>query len=214
MTITEFHARFTFASNCYVVQSREGSAFIVDPGAEGEQMIRYLRDHSLTPRMILLTHGHFDHVGAVKELKAAFAGLPVYLSQRDEELLEADDKTGALARRFIRDLTPYVFPADGYLREGEDLTMDELTVRVVETPGHTRGSVCLICGSTIFTGDTLFRHDCGRTDLYGGSFPEICDSLKRLRELEGDYTIRPGHGELSSLAEERPWITALLEKYT
>ena len=177
-------------------------------------MIRYLRDHSLTPRMILLTHGHFDHVGAVKELKAAFAGLPVYLSQRDEELLEADDKTGALARRFIRDLTPYVFPADGYLREGEDLTMDELTVRVVETPGHTRGSVCLICGSTIFTGDTLFRHDCGRTDLYGGSFPEICDSLKRLRELEGDYTIRPGHGELSSLAEERPWITALLERYT
>ena len=92
--------------------------------------------------------------------------------------------------------------------------MDELTVRVVETPGHTRGSVCLICGSTIFTGDTLFRHDCGRTDLYGGSFPEICDSLKRLRELEGDYTIRPGHGELSSLAEERPWITALLERYT
>ena len=214
MTITEIHAKHTFAANCYVVQSREGSAFIVDPGAEGEQMIRYLRDHSLTPRMILLTHGHFDHVGAVKELKAAFAGLPVYLSQRDEELLEADDKTGALARRFIRDLTPYVFPADGYLREGEDLTMDELTVRVVETPGHTRGSVCLICGSTIFTGDTLFRHDCGRTDLYGGSFPEICDSLKKLRELEGDYTIRPGHGELSSLAEERPWITALLERYT
>ena len=189
MTITEIHAKHTFAANCYVVRSEKNNAFVVDPGAEGENIIGFMKEHGITPRMILLTHGHFDHVGAVKDLQAAWPGLPVYISPKDQELLEGDDKTGALARRFIRDNSPYVFTADGALREGEDLTLVELTIRVMETPGHTRGSVCIFCGDTVFTGDTLFRHDCGRTDLYGGSFPEICDSLRRLRDLglEGAY---------------------------
>lgn len=213
MTITEIHALRTFAANCYIVQSREGNAFLVDPGAEAENIIGYLREHSVTPKMILLTHGHFDHIGAVKDLKKEYPGLPVYLSQKDQELLEGDDKTGALARRFIRDLSPYVFQADGFLQEGEDLAVDELTIRVMETPGHTKGSVCLFCGSTIFSGDTLFRHDCGRTDLYGGSFPEICRSLERLAALPEDYTVRPGHEEMTSIDEERSWIRDLLEKY-
>lgn len=213
MTITEIHAKKVFAANCYVVESREKNAFVVDPGAEAENIIGYLREHGVTPRMILLTHGHFDHVGAVKDLKAAYPGLPVYLCPRDQDLLEGDDKTGSLARRFVKDTSPYVFQADGALGEGEDLALDELTVRVMETPGHTKGSVCLFCGDTVFTGDTLFRHDCGRTDLYGGSFPAICDSLRRLRDLPRDYVVRPGHGEPSSIQEERGWIQSLLEQY-
>lgn len=213
MTITEIHARHTFAANCYVVESREKNAFLVDPGAEAENIIGYLREHQVTPRMILLTHGHFDHIGAVKDLRREYPGLPVYLAQEDQDLLEGGDRTGALSRRFIRDQDPYIFPADGFLREGEDLALDELTIRVMATPGHTKGSVCLFCGSTIFSGDTLFRHDCGRTDLYGGSFPEICRSLARLAALPEDYTVRPGHGELTSIQEERDWIGALLEKY-
>lgn len=213
MTITEIHAKYVFSANCYLVQSREGNAFLVDPGAEGSGIIAAIRAQGVTPKMILLTHGHFDHVGAVKELQKEYPGLPVYIAQADQELLEGDDKTGALGRRFIRDQSPYTFRADGYLREGEDLTVDELTVKVMATPGHTKGSVCLFCGSTIFSGDTLFLHDCGRTDLYGGSFPEICDSLRRLAALEKDYTVRPGHGEMTSIDEERGWIAALLEKY-
>ena len=213
MTITEIHAKHTFAANCYVVRSEKNNAFVVDPGAEGENIIGFMKEHGITPRMILLTHGHFDHVGAVKDLQAAWPGLPVYISPKDQELLEGDDKTGALARRFIRDNSPYVFTADGALREGEDLTLDELTIRVMETPGHPRGSVCIFCGDTVFTGDTLFRHDCGRTDLYGGSFPEICDSLRRLRDLPRDYVVRPGHEEMSSIDEERGWIQSLLEQY-
>lgn len=213
MTITEIHALRTFAANCYVVQSREGNAFLVDPGAEAENIIQYLRQSQVVPKMIFLTHGHFDHIGAVKDLQKEYPGLPVYLSEKDQELLEGDDKTGALARRFIRDLEPYVFTADGYLQEGDELAVDELKIRVMETPGHTKGSVCLFCGSTIFSGDTLFRHDCGRTDLYGGSFPEICRSLERLAALKEDYTVRPGHGEMTSIHEERAWIGDLLEKY-
>ena len=85
MTITEIHALRTFAANCYIVQSREGNAFLVDPGAEAENIIGYLREHSVTPKMILLTHGHFDHIGAVKDLKKEYPGLPVYLSQKDQE---------------------------------------------------------------------------------------------------------------------------------
>ena len=213
MIITEIQPQKVFAANCYVVQSREKNAFVVDPGGEAETIIRYLKEHEITPRMILLTHGHFDHIGAVLDLKSAWPGLPVYISPNDRDLLEGDDKTGALARRFIRDSSKYTFQADGALREEEDLTLDELTVKVMETPGHTKGSVCLFCGDAVFTGDTLFRHDCGRTDLYGGSFPEICSSLRRLRELPRDYAVRPGHGELSSIDEERGWIDALLERY-
>lgn len=214
MIITEIQAQKVFAANCYVVESREKNAFVVDPGGEAENIIGYLRKHGVTPRMILLTHGHFDHVGAVLDLKKAWPGLRVCLSPNDQDLLEGDDKTGALARRFIRDSSKYTFKADKPLREGDEIILDELTVRVMETPGHTKGSVCLFCGDTVFTGDTLFRHDCGRTDLYGGSFPEICASLRRLRELPRDYAVRPGHGELSSIDEERDWIGALLERYT
>ncbi len=213
MTITEIHAKHTFSANCYLVQSRQGNAFLVDPGAEAEGIIATIRERGVTPRMILLTHGHFDHVGAVKALQKEYPGLPVYIARADQELLEGDDKTGALGRRFIHDQAPYTFQADGWLREGEDLTVDELTVKVMATPGHTRGSVCLFCGSTIFSGDTLFLHDCGRTDLYGGSFPEIKESLRRLAALEGDYIVRPGHGEMTSIDEERGWIAALLERY-
>lgn len=214
MTITEIHAKFTFAANCYVVESREKNAFVIDPGAEAGNILGYLREHQVTPKKILLTHGHFDHIGAVRDLQKAYPGLPVYIAPEDRELLEGGDKTGALSRRFIRDQAPYIFPVDGDLKEGEDLTLDELTIRVMATPGHTKGSVCLFCGSTIFSGDTLFRHDCGRTDLYGGSFPEICRSLERLAALPEDHTVRPGHGELTSIEEERPWIRALLEKYS
>ncbi len=213
MTVTEIHAQHTFSANCYVVQSREGNAFLVDPGAEAENIISYLEGCQATPRMILLTHGHFDHIGAVKDLKAKYPGLKVYISPEDVDLLQGDDKTGALGRRFIKDASPYVFEPDGFLREGEDLHLDELTIQVLETPGHTKGSVCLICGHTIFTGDTLFHHDCGRTDLYGGSFEQMCQSLRKLSRLREDYIIRPGHEELSSMEEERPWLAAFLEKY-
>lgn len=213
MIITEIQAQKVFAANCYVVQSKEKNAFVVDPGGEAENIIGYLKGHGVTPRMILLTHGHFDHVGAVLDLKAEWPGLPVCLSPNDQDLLDGDDKTGALARRFIKDSAKYTFRADKPLLEGEEIVLDELTVRVMETPGHTKGSVCLFCGDTIFTGDTLFRHDCGRTDLYGGSFSEICASLRRLRQLPRDYAVRPGHGELSSIDEERGWIDALLEQY-
>lgn len=213
MIITEIQAQKVFAANCYVVESREKNAFVVDPGGEAENIIGWLKEHGVTPRMILLTHGHFDHVGAVLDLKAVWPDLPVYISPNDQDLLEGDDKTGALARRFIKDSSKYTFKADQELREGKDVTLDELTVQVMETPGHTKGSVCLFCGDTVFTGDTLFRHDCGRTDLYGGSFAEICASLRRLRQLPRDYAVRPGHGELSSIEEERGWIDALLERY-
>ena len=105
MTITEIHAKHTFAANCYVVRSEKNNAFVVDPGAEGENIIGFMKEHGITPRMILLTHGHFDHVGAVKDLQAAWPGLPVYISPKDQELLEGDDKTGALARRAMPMLT-------------------------------------------------------------------------------------------------------------
>lgn len=213
MIITEIQPQKVFAANCYVVQSKEKNAFVVDPGGEAENIIGYLKGHDIAPRMILLTHGHFDHVGAVLDLKEEWPDLLVCLSPNDQDLLDGDDKTGALARRFIRDSSRYTFQADKPLREGEDIVLDELSVRVMETPGHTKGSVCLFCGDTVFTGDTLFRHDCGRTDLYGGSFAEICASLRRLRQMPRDYAVRPGHGELSSIDEERGWIDALLEQY-
>ena len=113
MIITEIHAQKTFAANCYVVQSREKNAFVVDPGAEGENIIGYMKEHGVTPRMILLTHGHFDHVGAVKELKAAWPGLPVYISPRDQELLEGDPTLSRPEHRPLMERVRQLFAEDG-----------------------------------------------------------------------------------------------------
>ncbi len=193
--------------NCYILSSQEGNALVVDPGDEGQRIAEFLRSKSLTPTKILLTHAHYDHVGAVKELKEAF-GVEVYANELEEIIFASTKrrKFGARAQTDERyDITP-----DVNLSDGDIITQDELSVSLFHTPGHTPGSSCYLCGEYMFSGDTLFAGDIGRCDLLGGDYEVMKQSLEKLKTLKEDYTVLPGHGPSSTLERERqrnPYMT-------
>ena len=179
-----------YQTNCYIVHEEDAkTCIIIDPGFQAEDILRELQGLELTLEAILLTHGHFDHVGAVKTL-AAETDCRVYL-HRDELTLPENFTAGPL------------FYTDLY--ENSTLSLAGLSFRVLHTPGHTPGSVCLTCEKHLFSGDTLFAGSCGRTDLPGGDWTAIRKSLLRLRELEGEFAVHPGHGESTTLALERQY---------
>lgn len=185
--------------NCYILDDGEGKAIIIDPGSYAETIEEELEKLGLTPEKILLTHGHFDHMSGVKQLKEKY-GAKVYINQNDECMLSDRPKSGAL----IAPLFEYVpTESDGYLKEGDVIRQGKIEMKVMETPGHSKGSVCFIMGDCIFTGDTLFCGSIGRSDLYLGDHGELEKSLKRLTELPGDYLLYCGHGEDTTLNEER-----------
>ena len=178
-------------TNCYVVTDEDtlGCA-VIDPGDESNTILDYLEDNHLRCLAILLTHGHYDHVGAVEAL-AEETGATVYMHR-------ADDTHGEDPRR------PFTLPENGrYYDDGDTVELPGLRFEVIATPGHTPGGVSLRCGEALFTGDTLFRGSCGRTDLPGGDMDEELKSLKRLCELPGDYEVYPGHMDASTLERER-----------
>lgn len=178
-----------YMTNCYILR-QEGSdkCLIIDPGYEAGRILAFLQEKHLEPEAILLTHGHFDHVGAVGDI-AAETDCDVYISAADLSLPPMITN-GKL-------FYTHTYPASG------TLNLAGLTLRILPTPGHTPGSVCLLTGDTILSGDTLFRGSCGRTDLPGGSWEQIASSLKTLAALPGDYRVLPGHGEETTLDWER-----------
>ncbi len=188
-------------TNCYVVADPDGNAAVIDPGAEGERVNRILDEHHFQLAAILLTHGHFDHIGGVKKLLAAHPQAEVVIGEKDAPML--GNKPGAMWTPYI-DLNDYTdLRATRLVREGDVIQVGSLSFAVLDTPGHTRGGVCYLCEDCLFSGDTLFRFECGRTDLDGGDYPTILRSLRKLHDLPGNYRVLPGHDELSSLEEER-----------
>ncbi len=192
----------TLGTNCYIVSSEQGSCFVVDPGAQPEKLAGILEEHHLTPKYILLTHGHHDHIGGVKGLMRKFPDAVLYIGENDKEMLE--DATKSYANRWENGEDFRISGAQT-LKEGDTLEVDELTIAVLDTPGHTKGGVCYLCGDVIFSGDTLFRGDIGRCDLYGGNFEVMKQSLAKLAALEGDYTVYPGHDASTTLDYERAY---------
>lgn len=179
-------------TNCYVVVNEETLACVViDPGDESNAIMDYIESNRLRCEAIMLTHGHFDHVGAVNEILEQ-TGCALYINPRDEGY-----EVGKSGMKFK-------MPEGGkYYDDGDIIVEAGLEFKVLATPGHTPGSVCLICGGALFTGDTLFRGSCGRADLPGGSMREEMRSLKKICALEGDYEVYPGHMDSSSLERER-----------
>jgi len=178
-----------YQTNCYLAWGEDATTCVViDPGYEPERVLALAEKLGKRIDAILLTHGHFDHVGGVKALVAQFPGLPVYLHPNDTKLTP--------------DLCQGLFWTDFY-EEGDELVMDGVTFRVYHTPGHTPGSVCLLTERVLLTGDTLFAGSCGRTDFPGGSWSQLMDSFARLAGLPGDYSVLSGHGEETTLETER-----------
>ena len=182
-------------TNCYLLcDETEKLCAVIDPGGDADRVAAAVQDSGCAPCAILLTHGHYDHTGAVAELAEKWPDVPVYLNHRDQC---GDDA-------YLRQLFPPVPCAKDY-GEGDTIQVGGLTLKVLATPGHSEGSVTLRCGDVLFCGDTLFAGSCGRTDFPGGSMQKIMDSLKRLGELEGDLMVYPGHMEDSTLDRERSW---------
>ena len=178
-----------YQTNCYIIHDESSKACcVIDPGFEANTVLDQLDDLGLSCEAILLTHGHFDHVGAVKEIVAE-TGCKVYLCTEDLSMPPMMTN-GPL----------YYTHSYG---EGTRLSLAGLEISVLHTPGHTPGSVCLMVEHSIFSGDTLFAGSCGRTDLPGGDWATILRSLRRLASIEANFWVYPGHGESTTLAEEK-----------
>ena len=186
-----------YQTNTYIVHDSESrTCAIIDPGFEARTILKKVADLGLTVDAVLLTHGHFDHVGAVEEIVEA-TGCKLWMSESDWS-------------QFPNPVTSYFYPLANcdftevhFCEEDEHIHAGGLTFVTWQTPGHTWGSVCYVCEDALFSGDTLFAGSCGRIDLPGGARDAMLRSLERLAEVEGDYTVYPGHGPKTTLATER-----------
>jgi glyoxylase-like metal-dependent hydrolase (beta-lactamase superfamily II) len=187
----------TLNTNCYIVKSPDSrDAIVIDPGSDLTVIQDALHRADAVCRLILLTHGHFDHILAVGDLRNI--NIPVGIHKNDAHMLTERDMFSAIIPYDPRPFEPaeYLFDKEGeYSIAGFDFY-------VIPTPGHTAGSVCYVFDGMMFTGDTLFRNSIGRTDL-GGDEGALLRSLKALKNLPGDYEIFPGHDRPSTLSEER-----------
>lgn len=182
------------ATNCYILQ-KDGDhpVLVIDPGDEAEKIMKQIGSREV--EAVLLTHGHFDHTGALH----AFEGKPIYLHEGDVPMLADPEKN---AGHLMQDTAPRP-AASAIVKEGDKFTLAGLEITVMHTPGHTPGSVCYRIDDTLFTGDTLFYGGYGRTDLWGGDLHAEMQSLRRLLRTEEDLPFYPGHGPGATLKEER-----------
>lgn len=185
------------SENCYLVyDSGREDAIVVDPGDDGERIVAALEKIGKKACAVLLTHGHFDHTGALMQ----FADLPIYMHPEDAFML--DDPGMNVGGRFGD--TRKRPAATNAVKDGDTFSLAGMDIAVIHTPGHTPGGVCYIINDEImFTGDTLFHHAYGRVDHPGGSLSVLMGSLKKLLRLKKDYPFYPGHGTTSTLNNER-----------
>lgn len=175
-------------TNCYLVFDDAGTAVVIDPAEEAERILAAAQQNGAAIAAILLTHGHFDHVGAVRAVAEA-AHCPVWMHEK-ELTLPTSITAGEL------------YYTDTY-DEGDIVRVGKLSFSVLHTPGHTPGSVCLRCENALFSGDTLFEGSCGRVDFPGGSGREMRLSLRRLSELPETLDVYPGHGGATTIGQEK-----------
>ena len=189
----------TMGTNCYIIDGGSGKCAVVDPGADIEKITSAVESKGLTVEKIILTHAHFDHMLALEELRR-LTGAPL-LIYKDEAGLLADCNKNLLHRYADVDVPPE--PAEVLLSDGDVITVGDGRLTVMHTPGHTPGSMCLVTGDTVISGDTLFRESIGGYDFPGGDYGTIMKSLDKFKALEGDYKILPGHGPSTTLSHDK-----------
>lgn len=185
-------------TNCYLLTDEEtGKTAVIDPGFYNSQMEKAVQKHQVV--MILLTHGHFDHITGVKKL-AVETGAKIYMDAADSDFPMKPELNLSSAMG-LDAIEPFV--PDVQLHDGSTIELGSLQIKVMHTPGHTRGGCCYLVGETLFSGDTLMCGTVGRTDLPTGSYEEIRKSVQRLRDLPGEWRVLPGHEFETKLSWER-----------
>ena len=186
----------SFKVNCYIL-SMDGAVIIIDPGGDFPCIEKYLKNENIEPDFILNTHGHYDHISAVPDLISNY-NIPFYIHKFEEPIIKDPEKN--LSSFFSKNglsLETY-----NLLEKDEYKNFNNLGIEIINTPGHTPGSIILKYKNFLFTGDLLFKNGIGRTDLYGGNTDEIRNSLRSLKKMDKDLIVYPGHGEDTSLKSE------------
>lgn len=199
-----------FETNCYLVyDDKSAEGVIIDPGDEADRISAEIKRMGFTPGMILLTHGHGDHIGGVEDLKKEYE-IPIYAGKGAEMLIEASNKN--FSAMFGVDVS--CPPPDHILDDGDSISFGSETLAVISTPGHSPEGICFNAGNILFCGDTLFQNSIGRTDLPGGNHKQLIDSIKKkLLVLPDETTCYPGHGPATTIGQERvynPFLTGKL----
>jgi glyoxylase-like metal-dependent hydrolase (beta-lactamase superfamily II) len=190
----------SFLMNCYIVGcEKTNDCAIIDPGGSFEYIEERITALGLNPKMILLTHGHSDHIGAVEELKNKY-NIPICVHEFDSEMIKEPELNYSydVFRKKIS------LDSDMLLKDGQIIELGELKISVIHTPGHTRGSACYKIEDIILSGDTLFNNTIGRTDLGGGSMDDIINSIvNKLLVYNDEVKVYPGHGSETSIGDEK-----------
>jgi hydroxyacylglutathione hydrolase len=193
-----------YETNCYVLRDNEVSnqCLIIDAGLQAKPLIDFLREQELDPIAVVLTHGHIDHIAGVQMLRANFPKIRVHIHKLDAEML-----TGAPSNLSLMHGVPFsTDPADVLVEEGSTIEQAGMKLKVLHTPGHTPGGICLYArdDGIVFTDDALFADSIGRTDFPGGDTAELLQSIKaRILALPGQTKVYPGHGPATTVAQEK-----------
>lgn len=189
-----------FATNCYIVYDETTlEAMVIDPGEEGKRIIAQIEKNKLKVKYIVNTHGHGDHIIANKAVKEATGAELLIHTEDGPMLMDARLNLSTLMGQNIAKPA-----ADRYVQEGDVLEIGTSKFKILHTPGHSRGGICLVGQGVVFSGDTLFQLSIGRTDFPGGSFEEIIDSIKtKLMPLDDSMVVYPGHGPSTTIGQEK-----------
>lgn len=188
-----------FDSNCYILAGKKQCA-IIDCGVSSQKVMSILTQKGLEVKYIILTHGHLDHIHNVAAIQEATKG-ELCIHEDELELYKDPNKNGYSMFGYN---SVEIAKPDRLLKNGDKLLLEDLMFEIIHTPGHSPGSISILCGDFLFTGDTLFSQGVGRTDLYGGSGKKLVDSIKnQIYTLDGDIKVYPGHGPSTTIAFER-----------
>ncbi len=185
--------------NCYIIgDDPTGKAAAIDPGGDADKIVSLLEANNLELSYIILTHGHGDHIGGVKELQEK-TGAPLYIHRDDLSMIKDKRKNYSVDMGMSIELT-----TDHFVADGDKLSLGNLKLEIIHTPGHSRGGICIKVNQVLFTGDTLFSNSIGRTDLIGGNHEQLVQSIKeKLMILSDEITVFPGHGPATRIGIER-----------
>ena len=189
----------TIGENCHIIFDERKNAVVIDPGDEANTLIKTISDNQLSVKAIALTHGHYDHVGAVNELKA-YTGASVVAHEEEKELIQNPNLSLGM---FVDPAFP-VPEVDSYVKEGDEILAGDISLRVIHTPGHTQGGMCLYTDGVLFSGDTVFYGTLGRWDFPTGDLSKLTHSiLHKIFLLPDSTVIYSGHGPATTVGEEK-----------